>query len=80
MQVTKDSIIGDVLDFAPDTAQFFFEIGSNFENVFENDRLTIKVENIVVGASFETVNKVVSHLNKTVTESLEALNWLNRAV
>ena len=27
MQVTKDSIIGDVLDFAPDTAQFFFAIG-----------------------------------------------------
>lgn len=27
MQVTKDSIIGDVLDAAPSTAQFFFEIG-----------------------------------------------------
>ena len=27
MVVTKDSIIGDVLDFAPDTAGFFFEIG-----------------------------------------------------
>ncbi len=27
MQVTKDSIIGDVLDAAPDTARFFFEIG-----------------------------------------------------
>lgn len=27
MQVTKDSIIGDVLDNAPETAQFFFEIG-----------------------------------------------------
>ena len=27
MKVTKDSIIGDVLDFAPATAQFFFEIG-----------------------------------------------------
>lgn len=27
MQVTKESIIGDVLDNAPDTAQFFFEIG-----------------------------------------------------
>ncbi len=27
MQITKDSIIGDVLDFAPDTAQFFFAIG-----------------------------------------------------
>ncbi len=27
MQVTKDSIIGDVLDAAPATAQFFFEIG-----------------------------------------------------
>lgn len=27
MKVTKESIIGDVLDMAPDTAQFFFEIG-----------------------------------------------------
>lgn len=27
MQVTKSSIIGDVLDFNPGTAQFFFEIG-----------------------------------------------------
>ena len=27
MKVTKDSIIGDVLDFEPATAQFFFEIG-----------------------------------------------------
>lgn len=27
MKVTKDTIIGDVLDYEPDTAQFFFEIG-----------------------------------------------------
>jgi len=27
MQVTKESLIGDVLDNAPDTAEFFFEIG-----------------------------------------------------
>ena len=27
MKVTKESIIGDVLDLAPETAQFFFEIG-----------------------------------------------------
>ena len=27
MVVTKESIIGDVLDAAPETAQFFFEIG-----------------------------------------------------
>lgn len=27
MKVTKKSIIGDVLDFNPGTAQFFFEIG-----------------------------------------------------
>ena len=27
MQVTKQSIIGDVLDAAPETARFFFEIG-----------------------------------------------------
>ena len=27
MEVTKESIIGDVLDYAPETAQFFFAIG-----------------------------------------------------
>ena len=27
MVVTKASIIGDVLDYNPETAQFFFEIG-----------------------------------------------------
>ena len=27
MQVTKNSIIGDVLDMAPETAKFFFAIG-----------------------------------------------------
>ena len=27
MNVTKESIIGDVLDFDVDTARFFFEIG-----------------------------------------------------
>ena len=27
MQITKESIIGDVLDFNPGTAKFFFEIG-----------------------------------------------------
>ncbi len=27
MVVTKDMIIGDVLDVAPETAEFFFEIG-----------------------------------------------------
>ena len=27
MKVTKESIIGDILDFCPETAQFFFEIG-----------------------------------------------------
>lgn len=27
MKVTKESIIGDVLDQAPETAQFFFAIG-----------------------------------------------------
>ena len=27
MEVTKESIIGDVLDYEPETAQFFFAIG-----------------------------------------------------
>ena len=27
MEVTKNTLIGDVLDFDPETAQYFFEIG-----------------------------------------------------
>ena len=27
MQITKDTIIGDILDAAPDTAPYFLEIG-----------------------------------------------------
>ena len=27
MEITKQSIVGDVLDYDPETAQFFFEIG-----------------------------------------------------
>lgn len=27
MTVTKQTVVGDVLDFNPETAQFFFEIG-----------------------------------------------------
>ena len=27
MKITKESIIGDVLDYNPGTAKFFFEIG-----------------------------------------------------
>lgn len=27
MEITKESVIGDVLDFDPDTAKYFFEIG-----------------------------------------------------
>ena len=27
MEITKDSIVGDVLDYDNETAQFFFEIG-----------------------------------------------------
>ena len=27
MEITKETIIGDVLDHDPETAQFFFEIG-----------------------------------------------------
>jgi len=27
MEVTKQTLIGDILDYDPDTAEFFFEIG-----------------------------------------------------
>ena len=60
MVVTKATIIGDVLDFNPETAQFFFEIGMHCLGC--------------AMAHGETVEQAVAGHQQNLDEILEKLN------
>lgn len=63
MQVTKESIIGDVLDAAPSTAQFFFEIGMHCLGCPSARGESIEDACAVHGTDAETlVKKINDHL------------------
>ncbi len=65
MQVTKDSIIGDVLDAAPDTAAFFFEIGMHCLGCPASRGESIEQACVVHGTNAdELVKKINAHLAK----------------
>ena len=68
MVVTKDTIIGDVLDYEPETAQFFFAIGmhclgcpaSRGESI--EDACTVHGTN--ADALIEQINRFLAAKNK----------------
>lgn len=65
MQVTKDSIIGDVLDAAPDTAVFFFEIGMHCLGCPASRGESIEAACEVHGTDAdELIKKINAHLAK----------------
>ena len=65
MKVTKDSIIGDVLDAAPDTAVFFFEIGMHCLGCPASRGESIAEACMVHGTNAdELVAKINAHLAK----------------
>ena len=65
MKVTKDSIIGDVLDAAPDTAIFFFEIGMHCLGCPASRGESITDACLVHGTDADTlIAKINAHLEK----------------
>ena len=65
MVVTKDSIIGDVLDFNPGTAKFFFEIGMHCLGCPASRGESIADACMVHGTNAdELVAKINAHLAK----------------
>ena len=63
MVVTKDSIIGDVLDYNKDTAQFFFEIGMHCLGCPHSRGESIEEACLVHGTNAdELVNKINDYL------------------
>ena len=65
MQVTKKSIIGDVLDAAPDTAVFFLEIGMHCLGCPAARGETIEDACAVHGTDAdELIKKINAHLAK----------------
>lgn len=65
MTVTKDSIIGDVLDAAPDTASYFFEMGMHCLGCPSSRGETVEQACMVHGVDpDELVQKLNEHLSK----------------
>ena len=65
MEVTKDSIVGDVLDFDSETAQFFFEIGMHCLGCPSARGETIEMACEVHGTDVEALlSKLNAYFNK----------------
>ncbi len=65
MKVTKESIIGDILDAAPDTAEFFFAIGMHCLGCPASRGESIADACAVHGTNAdELVEKINAHLAK----------------
>jgi hybrid cluster-associated redox disulfide protein len=66
MKVTKDTIIGDILDFNVETAQFFFEIGMHCLGCPHSRGESIEDACIVHGTDADVlVNKINEFLAKS---------------
>lgn len=63
MEITKNSIIGDVLDQYPDTAELFFSIGMHCLGCPASRGETIEEACMVHGADADTL---VADLNKAI--------------
>ena len=71
MKVTKESIIGDVLDAAPDTAQFFFEIGMHCLGCPASRSETVEEACAVHGVDTEELLKVVNECIQNGAENAD---------
>jgi len=63
MEITKNSIIGDVLDLYPDTAELFFSIGMHCLGCPASRGETIEAACMVHGADADAL---VADLNKAI--------------
>ncbi len=61
MEVTKETIIGDILDLDPGTAQFFFEIGMHCLGCPASRGESIEAACLVHGTD---VDKLVARINE----------------
>lgn len=65
MIITKDTIIGDILEFAPDTAPFFLEMGMHCLGCPSSRGETIEQACEVHGTDAnELIEKINASLNK----------------
>ena len=65
MKVTKDTLIGDILDYDVETARFFFEIGMHCLGCPHSRGESIADACLVHGTDADTlVKKINDHLSK----------------
>ena len=68
MQITKQSIIGDILDFDPETAQFFFAIGMHCLGCPSSRGETVEEACAVHGVD---VDKLLAVVNEVANKKAE---------
>ena len=64
MEITKDTIIGDILDFAPETAPAFFEIGMHCLGCPSSRGESVEMACMVHGVDVDAFLKFVNSLIK----------------
>ena len=65
MKVTKESVIGDILDYEPETAQFFFAIGMHCLGCPASRGETVEQACMVHGVD---ADEIVEQLNAAIGE------------
>ena len=65
MQITKDTVIGNILDVAPDTAPFFLEMGMHCLGCPSSQGESIEEACMVHGTD---VNELIAKLNAHLGE------------
>ncbi len=65
MEITRETIIGDILDIAPETAPFFFEIGMHCLGCPASRGETIEEACIVHGVDCEELLTKINTFLKT---------------
>ncbi len=65
MQITKDTIIGDILDAAPDTAPFFLEMGMHCLGCPASRGETVEMACTVHGVN---ADDLIAKINKFLAE------------
>ena len=71
VQITKDTVIGDILDIAPQTAPIFFSIGMHCLGCPSSRGETVEEASTVHGLTFAQMNKLLEIVNEEANRDFD---------
>lgn len=72
VQITKDTVIGDILDIAPQTAPVFFSIGMHCLGCPSSRGETVEEACMVHGLTDEQMDKLLEIVNEEANRDFDA--------